>query len=398
MRIALPLHVITLLLAMALIIQPGAAHAQVPDTVPQDTAARPFVEGGVYDKPYLGRLLGRTAVGGYAEAHARWFQEDGIRDELGFELRRWNLFTATQVNDFVRIAAELEIEELAEEVTLEFAAIDVMLHPLVTLRAGALLSPLGRFNLSHDSPQNEFTDRPLVSTEIIGTALTEPGIGLLGQSSLGSGRITYEIYAVNGFHDGVVANSPEGTRIPAGKRNASDENASPAVVGRVSWSPRLGTELGLSAHRGAWNVFERDGEAIDQRRDVRITVIDLQTSIAGTELTGEAAIARIDLPDGLRDVYAARQAGLYAQLVRRFGHNWIVAMPGSFFEAGVRYDVVDFDSDVSGDAIRRATFGINFRPSEDVALKVNFARGRTRDRFNNAADQAGLLLSIASYF
>lgn len=372
--------------------------AQVPDTIPQDTAARPFVEGGIYDKPYLGRLLGRTAVGGYAEAHARWFQEDGVRDELGFELRRWNLFTATQVNDFVRIAAELEIEELAEEVTLEFAAIDVMIHPLVTLRAGAILSPLGRFNLSHDSPQNEFTDRPLVSTEIIGTALTEPGIGLLGQRSVGSGRITYEVYAVNGFHDGVLTNSVDGTRIPAGKRNVSDENASPAFVGRLTWSPRFGTELGLSAHRGAYNVFELDGEVVDERRDVRITVIDLQTSIVGIELTGEAALARIDVPAGLQEVYAARQAGLYAQAVRRFGRHWIAVMPGSFFEGGVRYDVVDFDEDVSGDAIRRASFGINFRPSEDVALKLNFVRGRTRDRFNNLADHAGLLFSIASYF
>lgn len=377
----------------------ASAGAQVPDTLRQDTArARPFVEGGVYDKPYLGRLLGRTAIGGYAEAHARWLQADGVREELGFELRRWNLFTATQVNDFVRIAAELEIEELAEEVTLEFAAIDVTIHPLLTLRAGALLSPLGRFNLAHDSPLNEFTDRPLVSTEIIGTALTEPGIGFLGQRSFGSGRATYEIYAVNGFHEGVVSSSPDGTRIPAGKGAASDENSSPAFVGRVSWSPALGYEIGLSAHRGAYNVFQLDGENVDLRRDLRISVLDLQASVTGIELSGEAALARVELPPGLHDVYAARQAGLYAQAVRRFGRGWLAAMPAAFFEAGVRYDVVDFDTDLDGDSVQRITAGVNFRPSEDVALKFNFLRGRTRDRFNNLGENAGLLFSIASYF
>src|SRR5690606_17627356 len=195
---------------------------------PADTT-RPFVEGGVYDKPYLTSLLGRTAVGGYAEAHARWEQVDGVRDGLGFELTRWNIFTATQVNDIVRIAAELEFEELGEEITLEFAAIDVAIHPSLTLRAGAILSPIGRFNLTHDSPRNEFADRPFVSTDIIGTALTEPGLGALGVIGLGGpARITYEVYAVNGFHDGLINDSPEGTRIPIGKRNANDNNNSPA--------------------------------------------------------------------------------------------------------------------------------------------------------------------------
>ena len=43
---------------------------------PADSAGRPFVEGGAYDKPFLTRLAGRTAIGGYAEAHARWARAD----------------------------------------------------------------------------------------------------------------------------------------------------------------------------------------------------------------------------------------------------------------------------------------------------------------------------------
>lgn len=387
-----------LALAVVASLVPAAVVGQVRDTTPSDTA-RAFVEGGVYDKPYLTRLLGRTAIGGYAETHARWQRADGVREELGFQLRRWNIFTATQVNDYVRIAAELEFEELAEEVTLEFAAIDVTIHPSFALRAGAILSPLGRFNLAHDSPQNEFTDRPLVSTELIGTALTEPGLGVLGQFGVsGEGRITYELYAVNGFHDGVISASPDGTRIPAGKRNAEDNNRSPAVVGRVAWSPRHGHELGVSTHHGAYNVFEADGEEVAPRNELTVLVVDAQTTIAGIELTGEAARARVELPAGLRGLYASRQEGLYVQAVRRFGRGWVRTMPASFFEAGVRWDDVDFDADVDGDAIRRATLGINFRPGEDTVLKLNWFRGRSRDRFNNPADQAGVLFSVATYF
>jgi hypothetical protein len=67
-------------------------------------------------------------------------------------------------------------------------------------------------------------------------------------------------------------------------------------------------------------------------------------------------------------------------------------------EARARYDLVDFDSERRGDSVRRVTVGLNFRPSEDTALKLDYVRGRTRDRFNNVGDDAGLLFSIATYF
>jgi len=111
------------------------------DTTARDTLDRPFVRGGVYDKPYLARLGGRTTIGGYAEAHARWERVDGQRDEAGFEAKRFNLFTNARVSDFVRIGAELEFEDGGEEVKLEYAAIDLRIHPSVTLRGGMLLSP-----------------------------------------------------------------------------------------------------------------------------------------------------------------------------------------------------------------------------------------------------------------
>jgi hypothetical protein len=381
---------------MAALASPGRAQEQGDTLQPPD---RPFVEGGAYDKPYLTRLLGRTAIGGYAEAHARWEQADGVRDETGFLMKRWNIFTSTQVNDFVRIGAELEVEDLGEELTLEFAAIDFTVHPSFTLRAGAILSPLGRFNLSHDSPRNEFTDRPLVSTEVIGTALTEPGLGALGQLGLGgAGRMTYELYAVNGFHDGLINDSPDGTRIPIGKKNFEDNNNSPAFVGRIAWSPRLGYELGVSGHRGAYNTFLLEGEQVEERYDLSILALDLEASVAGMELSGEAVSASLEIAPGLETIYASRQHGLYAQAVRPFGRGWVATMPQSYFSAGVRYDLVDFDTDLTGDSLRRLTVGLNFRPSEDAVLKFDYFRGRSRDRFNNLGDQAGLLFSIATYF
>jgi hypothetical protein len=383
---------------LALLVTATAAAQGTRDSVRADTT-RPFVPGGMYDKPFQGRLLGRTAIGGYAEAHARYEKVDGLRERAGFEAKRFNLFSATTVSDFVRIGAELEFEEGGEEIKVEYAAIDLRLSPAFAIRGGMLLSPLGRFNLSHDSPLNEFTDRPVASTEILGVALSEPGLGILGSFRVGgSGRSTYELYATNGFHSGLIENSPEGTRIPLGRGNFEDENGSPAVVGRLTFSPSHRHEVGISAHHGAYNVFNSGGTAIDERRDVTITVLDAETEVFGTDVRGEAAFASINVPASLSGIYASRQRGFFAEAVHRFWRGRIGTMPSSSFAAKVRADYADFDSQQVGQSTAQVTVGLNFRPTDESVLKLDYVRGRGRDRFNNLAEHAFLLFSIATYF
>jgi hypothetical protein len=383
------------ILALAVLGQSAGAQR---DTVRADTT-RPFVRGGVYDKPYQTRLLGRTAIGGYAEAHARYERVDGITEEFGFEAKRFNIFTSTRVSDFVRMAAELEFEEAGRDIKLEYAAIDVRIHPALTFRGGMLLSPLGRFNLSHDSPLNEFTDRPLVSTDILGVALSEPGFGVLGQVPVGrQGRVTWEAYLTNGFHDGLVTASEEGTRIPLGRGNTEDQNASPAFVGRVTWSPATGQELGLSGHHGAWNVFSVDGTAVDDRRNLTVGVVDAEVTVAGVRVSGEAALARAEIPPGLRGTYASRQAGWYVDIARDFGAGWVRTAPGSSFTLKARVDVIDLDTRAVGQHVRQAGAGLNFRPTSESVIKLEMVRGWSYDPFNNRSDFARLLASFATYF
>ncbi len=375
------------------------AAAQRDTTAARDTITRPFVRGGVYDKPYLTRLGGRTTLGGYAEAHARWERVDGRTDDAGFEAKRFNLFTNTRVSDFVRIGAELEFEEGGREIKLEYAAIDVRVHPSLTIRGGMLLSPLGKFNLSHDSPLNEFTDRPLVSTEILGVALSEPGFGALGQFGLaGTGRVTYELYATNGFHDGLITDSEDGTRIALGRGNFEDNNGSPAVVGRFAVSPSQVYELAISAHHGAYNVSNDEGNRVDDRRDLTILALDGEATVLGVHLSAEAARASIDIPPGLSGIYASRQHGVYVEGVRSFGRGWVSTMPSSSFAAKVRFDYVDFDADQRGGTTGQVSLGMNFRPTQDSVLKLDYVRGRSRDEFNNLGEHAFVLFSLATYF
>lgn len=391
-----------LLTGAVLCLHATVGSAQQRDTTRRPAAAdttRPFVRGGVYDKPFQTRLLGRTTIGGYAEAHARYQRVDGVREEAGFEAKRFNIFANSRVSDFVRFAAELEFEDGASEILLEFAAIDLRIHQALTLRGGMLLSPLGRFNLSHDSPLNDFTDRPLVATDILGVALSEPGFGVLGQVPAGrTGRLTYEVYATNGFHDGLIANAEDGTRIPAGRRNFEDNNGVPALVGRVAWSPRVGFEFGISGHRGAYNVFDEDGLEVDEQRALSIFVADLEAQVLGVQVNGEVALASIDVAPELTGIFAERQRGFYVEGVREFGRGLVRTIPGSFFSAKLRFDAVDFDSKQVGQSVEQITAGLNFRPTRDTAFKFDFVRGRSHDRFNNRADHAYLLASIATYF
>lgn len=377
---------------------PLSAGAQT-DTTRRPADDRPLVRGSMFDKPYLANLMGRTAIGGYAEAHARWQQVDGLLDEATFQARRFNLFAASRVSDYVRIGAELEFEDGGSEINLEYAAIDVVIHPRLGLRGGMILSPLGKFNLSHDSPLNEFTDRPLVSTELLGTALSEPGFGLFGQTPLvGGTRLTYEGYLTNGFSDGLISSSADGTRIALGRRNFEDNNGSPALVGRIGVNAGVDHTLGISTHTGAYNVFNVEGTVVDARRNLSIVALDGETALFGVRVAGEGAIATIDVPSGLTGIYAERQHGWYIEGIRPFGRGWIRTIPNSELAAKVRWDYVDFDADRRGQTVAQVTVGLNFRPTAESVVKLDYVRGRSRDEFNNLAQHAFALMSLATYF
>ena len=371
--------------------------------VAEDTAEeeRPFVSGGAYDKPHLFKLSsGKAALGGYAEAHFRFEKEEGITEEKTFVPKRFNLFFHSAVSDRFRMAAELEFEEGTEEILLEMAILDFDIHPALTFRAGMILTPLGKFNLAHDSPSNKMTDRPVVSTEIIPTALSEPGMGILGAFyPSAKTRVTYELYAVNGLTDGVVEESDEGTRTSQGKHNIEDNNNKPAIAGRVGLSPVPSAEIGFSWHSGQYNTTFSEDIRIDDARNLTILALDGEYRWKDLEILGEYARAEVDLPSGLLgSIYDSRQHGVYLQASHRFLKGALPDMQGSFFEGAIRYDVVDFDRDLEGDVLRRITFGLNFRPTQESVMKLNYFYNWRKDRSNVQALGAGILFSVATYF
>jgi hypothetical protein len=372
------------------------AQEEKQDTIPP---MRPFIRGGVYDKPFLTRLFGKTVLGGYMEVVSKFDRVEGVTEEVSFEARRLNLFTHSVISDRVRFFAEIEFEHGTEEINVEFASLDFEIHPAIVFRGGIILSPLGKFNLTHDSPLNDLTDRPLVSTQIIPTALSEVGMGFYGAffPSIES-RLTYELYGVNGFNDGVIL-SGTGTRIREGRGDVGeDNNPAPSFVGRLAYSPTVNSELGISLHTGPYNRYKVEGLKTDDRRNLTIAAVDWEYGRESFRILGEYARASINVPPSLRGLFAQRQQGAYVQLNYQFAQGWLRTIPTSYFTATARYEILDFDMDVKGDTHHRLTTGLNFRPTEDTVFKLDYHYNWSRNRVNVLERSAGINFSVASYF
>ena len=367
------------------------------------------VQGSIYRRPFIAEA-GRTAVGGYVEANAHFAREQGIGPGLSMELRRFNLFLFSSLGPRLRFISELEFEHGTQEIALETALIDYRVSSALVLRGGILLPPIGAFNQNHDGPRWEFVDRPLVSTEIIPSTLSEVGFGVNGRLAPAGLTLTYDAYLTNGLGEGVVLNPTGRTHLASGKRAgqfAGDDNGVPALSGRLALrAPKVG-EAGISWYGTTYNTFRVDGMAVDARRDLAITAVDLAASLPrGITLRGEAALARVNLPDGLTDLLGSRQWGIHLDLVAPVWRAERGVLRGSILSVTTRLEHVDrnvgrFDAtgQLIGDDLGAIVLGASLRPAAGTVLKVNFRREWSHDLLRNAASRrAALQFGIASYF
>lgn len=387
------------------------ANQNAAQTAAADSTRTPFQHGGIYDRPYILKLGGNTAIGGYAEMNSNFERQDGIDEGFSFENRRFNVFLYSAISERVKFTSELEFEHGTEEIKLETALVDVLLSTLINLRAGILLSPIGRFNIAHDSPRYNVIDRPLVSTQIIPATLSEVGAGFLGAFYVTPfDRLTYEVYAVNGLSDGVVLGNGEGTRLSSGKSEEAfgeDNNGSPAFTGRLAYNPRFGGEFGISFYTGRYNTYKLDGLPVDDPRSVRLFALDADYRWRRWHFRGEAALAQVDVASDQvdDDLLAARQRGFYVESNYTFLRRPLFGMNEAAVLLFSRYDDIDlnvgnFDKTGQniGDATKRLTIGIAFRPTSDTTLRLSYWRQWDYDRFNNLGHRMNVQFGVATYF
>jgi hypothetical protein len=382
-----------------------AALALAPAVQAQDTS---MVQGGIYQRPFL-VSAGRTAVGGYAEGNANYFRTDGVSEGFSMELRRFNIFLFSSVGRRLRFISELEFEHGTEEIALETALVDFTVNPSFVLRAGILLPPIGAFNVNHDSPRYDFVERPLVSTAIIPSTLSEVGFGAHGRLAPPGFSLSYDAYLVNGLGDGVILNETGRTDIPSGKtedRFAEDNNGSPAFTGRIAAQHRTVGELGVSLYRGVYNTFRIEGEPVDEKRSVSIFAVDFNTEVRGLSLRGEAAWAGVDVPGDLAELLGERQWGVHLDAVLPVWHPRIQGLAAPVVSLGLRLERVDFNRGSFGstgltifDDIDAVTGSLSFRPANGTVFRLNYRRESSRDPAGNPPSKTGgFQVGFATYF
>ena len=403
----------------------------------------------VYAKPFV--AAPKAIVGGYMDiqyrSHRKGVLETGDYKDInhkqgttnGFDQQRFVPFIYADITEHVKFASELEIEHGiresggVNEISLEFAHMDYLVNEPFNIRAGILLIPLGKFNLLHDSPLNDLTDRPLVSRLVIPSTMAETGAGFYGTFYPGrTSKLDYELYVTTGpcgyKADGTPRVSEEnGTKKSRQRTCASDDgldiNNGKAISGRVAFSPILGIEVAGSSYYG--------NQSPTSYNPLSITAIDWTLQKGPFEIIGEAAWAyargnsraipgntlgyttgaRLTGLDTMNPLAAPpqRMQGFYIQGNYHFMPSFLTKLSpkrfgeGSTFTAVVRYDRVNLNMDNHAESkgdLEQVSFGLNYRPVEDAVFKISYQympkafNPNTGERIHDGA----LVISAATYF
>ncbi|HIA11893.1 MAG TPA: hypothetical protein EYN69_07465 [Flavobacteriales bacterium] len=367
-----------------------------------------------YGRPFIG--LGKTgvALGGYIEGNTNYFMEDGVTEGFSMELRRFNIFIFAALGKRVRILSELEFEHGTEEIALETAQIDYEIHKVLSFRAGILLPQIGLFNANHDSPKWDFIDRPLASTMIIPSTLSEVGFGFFGKFHKSKWAFSYDAYLVNGLQADIVLNEEGKTFIPAGKNEemfGEDNNGLPMVNAKFSISNIKIGELGLSYYGGVYNNYRVEGEQVDAKHNLSLFAVDLTTEVDRFKLQGEYVYALVDVADDLVGLYGERQWGGWLELNYILMDKKIVVFDQSQLLFNIRMEKVDFNADKFNDPnglvaetrlfdeIAALSIGFSIRTSSSLVFKGVYQYQWIRDLVGNpAARKAGFQFGLATYF
>src|SRR5262245_40528710 len=92
--------------------------------VPKDTTADKLNMDALYNRPFLevGKLP--IAFGAYVEANYQYLQENGISEGHQFQMRRLSLFVSSSIGNRIKFLNEIEFEDGAKEISIEFASLD----------------------------------------------------------------------------------------------------------------------------------------------------------------------------------------------------------------------------------------------------------------------------------
>lgn len=380
--------------------------------IPKDTAGLQLNMDAMYNRPFLqvGKLP--VAIGGYAEANYQYLQQDGVTEGHQFQMRRVSLFISSSIANRIKFLSEIEFEDGAKEIGIEFASLDIEFNPLLNLRGGIVINPIGAFNQNHDGPKWEFVDRPLSATQMLPATFSNAGFGLYGKKYKKDWVYAYEVYLTNGFDDRIISNSENKTFLPATKENPDrfeeSFNGSPLLTGKIAVRNNKVGELGLSYMGGVYNKYKEDGLVLDKKRRVNIFAIDFNSTIAVTNtfINGELAFVKIDVPVTYTEQFGEKQMGGFIDFVQPVIKKNIFGFERSVINAALRLEYIDWNKgkfSSTGENISDHIFSIvpaiSWRPTAQTVLRFNYRYNWQKDILGNPASKlAGFQLGVSTYF
>jgi hypothetical protein len=392
------------------------AQAQIDPTllksVPEDTLKQTMNMDAVFNRPFMNIDKFPVAVGGYMEANWQHIGTDGVSEGHQFQFRRLTLFFSSTIGNRLKFLSEIEFEDGGKEIAVEFAALDVEVHPLLNLRGGMILNPIGSFNQNHDGPKWEFTDRPISSTQMLPATWSNAGFGLYGKHYSKVWMIGYEAYLSGSFDNTIIDNTENKTFLPSAKNNPDRfeeiNSGLPLFTGKIAVKNEKIGELGLSYMGGVYNKFQEDGLQLDDKRMVNIFAIDFNSILPGfnTYITGEWALILIDVPSSYTQQYGNKQNGGFIDIVQPVMKKRIWSWEKATLNLACRIEYVDWNvgqfketGDPIGDDLWSIMPAISFRPSSQTVFRLNYRHLQQRDILGNPpAKTGGFSIGISTYF
>lgn len=392
------------------------AHSQIdPELlrrIPVKTDSLPLNMDAVYNRPFL--QIGKTpvALGGYVEANYQYLSENGVSEGHQFQMRRLTLFVSSALSKRIKFLTEIEFEDGTKEINIEFASVDLEFAPLLNLRGGVVMNPIGAFNQNHDGPKWEFIDRPISATQMLPATWSNVGFGIYGKKYTTDWVYAYEAYLTNGFDDQIIANTENKTFLPATKLNKDrfeeSFNGSPLFTGKVAVRNRRIGELGFSYMGGVYNKFEDDGITLDKKRRVDVVALDFNTTLPkiNTFINAEWAWVNVDIPDTYTEQFGRKQQGGFIDFVQPVLRKPMFGFENAVLNAAVRLEYVDWNKGKfksTGGNISDDVFSIvpaiSWRPTAQTVIRFNYRYNWQKDILGNPPSKlAGFQFGFSSYF
>jgi Phosphate-selective porin O and P len=413
-------------------------------------------------RSFFGDIVSQTKVGAYGSLRYGTSNLDDLHNTFTF--RRFVLTVDSPIYERLKAYMELEFERFTQlelektltrtsgggltsevaiegsnqsEISMEQAWMQYDIADWLNFRAGAVLVPLGRFNINHDDNRWDLPRRSLVDKGVpvlpAAAAWPELGAGFLGDIAIGNtGKLSYQGYVMNGValdseieqigqtRAGDTTKLAYEIKLQPSRGTFSDDVKKGKAIGtRWAYSPWLGDEIGASVYWGrytpdflpnepvfsfaidgkkTWGPFEIEGQYVNtQWSGVRGVARGLAQRAISSESEAEIGDVETEVEFELANL-ASRKQGYWVDFRYRFWPDFLSnTILGKHFAnpqliATFRAEQVWFSDLLNSIAftggaltdfitesrlLNRFTLGLTYRPVPLVALQLAYEYTRT---------------------